>query len=208
MVNSKIIILNGPPGCGKDIIGHDLCKRIHARHMEFKIPIFSAIFGITGMHHQEWFNRYNDRNLKEVPWDKLGGKSCREMMIFVSEEVCKKIYGKAYYGIKAYKEIAQSRVQDIVFTDGGFAEEIQYLIDRTRHRFDVYVVQVYRTGCSFIKDSRNYLTRDDLNSCYIHAIENVEERPYLAVDKIMEEIFPSYYRRQYNGKNSVGISWN
>jgi hypothetical protein len=47
---------------------------------------------------------------------------------------------------------------DYVFSDGGFPEEIQAVIDATYETHEVHVIHLYRHDCTFKGDSRRYVT--------------------------------------------------
>ena len=78
----------------------------------------------------DWYTRYDDRKLKEEPWDRLGGLSCREFMIKVSEEWNKPIFGQNFYGVIAGKE-TKELVEvgcNVIFSDCGFISEYEEIV--------------------------------------------------------------------------------
>ncbi len=147
-------IFNGPPGSGKDEACHFLKVNYGYAHLEFKQELFRA----TAQYYDvslDWFmENYNDRIIKERGEHRLDGFSRREAMIFVSEEIIKPRHGKDYFGVKTSEKVDPSR--NYCFSDGGFVEEITPVINRVGHD-KVCIVQIYRTGCSFSSDSRNYI---------------------------------------------------
>jgi hypothetical protein len=158
------VIFNGPPGSGKDEACHFLKTNYGYKHLQMKAELFidtAKHFNVT----LEWFmNGYNDRTLKEFPRDELNGLSKRQALIHVSENVMKPKYGKDYYGRKTAEKIDQ--VSSYCFSDGGFIEEILPVIN-TVGQDKICLVQLYRTGCSFSSDSRNYINgilQDDLGT--------------------------------------------
>ena len=89
-----VIILNGPPSSGKDAGCMELKKFFpHSRHSEMKEHLFEMALLISGVSKEHWFQRYNNRDLKELPWDKLGGLTQREFLIRISEDWCKPVFG-------------------------------------------------------------------------------------------------------------------
>lgn len=149
---NKIVILNGPPSSGKDVIAQSMG---HFMDRAFKDPMFELVFQLTGLSHKEWFTRYDDRDLKEEPWDKIGGMSCRELMIFISEKVMKRIHGQNIFGELLARKIKPG--VDYVFSDGGFMSEIQTLTNLTKDTHQVYLIRIYRDGYTFEGDSRDYV---------------------------------------------------
>lgn len=147
-------IFNGPPGSGKDQACHFLETNYGYKHLRFKDQLFidtTNYFGVS----LEWFMfDYEDRTLKEMPRPELNGLSKREALIHVSEQVIKPKYGKDYFGIKTSERVDQSI--NHCFSDAGFVEEVHPLINRVGPE-NICIVQLYRNGCSFSSDSRNYI---------------------------------------------------
>jgi len=147
-------IFNGPPGSGKDEACHFIKTNYGYEHLQFKDQLFIE----TAQHFcvsLSWFlSDYDDRKLKETPRQELNGYSKREALIHVSENIIKPKFGKDYFGKKTAETI-ESGI-NYCFSDGGFVEEIHPLINKIGHD-DICIVQLYRTGCSFSSDSRNYI---------------------------------------------------
>lgn len=147
-------VFNGPPGSGKDEACHLLKTTYGYKHLQFKDQLFvetTEHFGVS----LTWFmTDYTDRSLKEKPRPELNGMSKREALIHVSENVVKPKYGKEYFGKKTAEKVDPSI--NYCFSDGGFVEEIHPLINKLGHE-NLCIVQLYRTGCSFSSDSRNYI---------------------------------------------------
>ena len=80
-----IILFNGPPGSGKDHAA-DYYKQYGFKHLSFKYQLFKETIKYFNVDKTWFMERYDDRSLKEVPTWKLGNMSCREAMIYVSEE--------------------------------------------------------------------------------------------------------------------------
>lgn len=158
------VIFNGPPGSGKDEACAFLKSNYGYKHLQMKDELFvdtAEYYGVS----LEWFmNGYDDRTLKEYPRDELGGVSKRQALIHVSENIMKPKYGKDYYGRKTAEKM--DSVSSYCFSDGGFIEEILPVIN-TIGQDNICIVQLYRTGCSFSSDSRNYIEgilQDDLGT--------------------------------------------
>lgn len=151
----KCVILNGPPGCGKDTIAKLLVEQADFSQCENKESIFDIAIAMTGLSREEWFARYRDRELKEKPWDRIKGYSQRALLIYISEECVKPYLGKAWIG-KLAAEAAYNKPGNAVFSDGGFQEEMGELQQKFGKE-NVLLVQLFRPGFSFDGDSRNYL---------------------------------------------------
>lgn len=152
-----IIILNGPPGIGKDTIGAYLTGREYpAVKISFKSPMFDIALAILGPElYGEFIDLYMDRDQKEKPQVITRGMSPRQFMIWISEEVIKPKFGEQYFGNRLALSISEMcRDLAIVVTDGGFPEEIKPLV-KAGH--EVHICRLHREGFTFKGDSRNYI---------------------------------------------------
>jgi hypothetical protein len=155
---TSIVILNGPAGSGKDsaatyLAGHGFV------HLEFKKKLFELTKSIYCISDKDWDKLYTRQN-KETPSELLNGLSPRQALIKVSEEGIKPNFGKEYFGIAAAKSVRPNQMN--VFSDGGFAEELKPLITMYGPE-NILILQIYREGCSFAGDSRNYVSHPDIS---------------------------------------------
>ncbi len=153
MIKIPVVILNGPPGSGKDTLADYTASRLGFLHFRFKTAlntVLKAIYNIT----DEDLKRLGERDKKEIPQDCLFGKSLREAQIFVSEEIIKPNFGKDYFGKRLHDAVLRNSCSAIV-SDGGFEEEVLILMQNPK--LDVILFHLYRDGCDFSNDSRDYI---------------------------------------------------
>jgi hypothetical protein len=162
---------------GKDVIAGKLSLYVQ-REFKSTLKWLSQIIG--QIPKPEFDQRYNDRSLKDEPWDRLNGMSLRDLMIFVSEDVMKVVHGPEFFGRVAAQSICAGA--DYVFSDGGFKEEIQAVIDATKETHEVHVIHLYRHDCTFEGDSRNYVK--GLEGCMTHRVWNHDGLLDQTVDNI------------------------
>lgn len=152
---AKIIILNAPPGAGKDTIANALYAKFDLVPVSFKRPMFQIAAAMLGEEtHQLFLAAYDDRDQKEKPQDFLGGKTCREFMIWISEEVIKPVFGDKHFGKLMSEHLHQYGANEYVCSDGGFPSEVESLIESGH---EVMLVRLWRGGYNFDNDSRNYI---------------------------------------------------
>lgn len=174
------VILNGPPLSGKDTLAdmltdfgfskHEMKGGLYletANHFNFNLDFFKEIA--------------TDRNLKETPFSALGGRTPRQALIYVSEEIIKPMYGNSYFGEMAAKSCIKEGTERAVFSDGGFSSEIAPLAEVFE---TVMIFHLYKNGTSFKGDSRSYL--EGFSNTYPLTV--VDGFPELAVAQILAAI--------------------
>lgn len=157
-LKGKILLLNSPPDSGKDLAATCIKELTGAKHCEFKSTLFSVAKGVTGLSHEEFFTIYNDRDKKEQPQPEFFGLSPREMMIWISEDVCKPKFGNLFFGKAAANQVDIEKGS--VFSDSGFPDEVFPIADKYGAE-NIYVVRFNRHGSGFGNDSRDYLQLED-----------------------------------------------
>jgi len=156
MAKPKIVILNGPPRCGKDTIGAALVGRLNCVTTCFKHDLYRATAKHFKVDLKEFIALASDGAKKDVLQNHLG-MTPREALIHVSEDIYKPMYGKGYFGMLALERVEDQIDLDldyIVFTDGGFVEEVAVFVDAG---YEVEVIQLHGRG-DFSNDSRRYIT--------------------------------------------------
>jgi hypothetical protein len=161
-----IVVLNGPPGSGKDTIGEALHKAaveigMYTWLKSFKHFLYKEAYKLVhkkDLEYDQFLHLCQHRLLKNLPMDLLYGLSPRQFLIHVSEKIIKPTYGSDFFGHKAKKSIEKIKVEQeklFIFTDGGFESEINVLSSLPDEQ--ILVVHIYRTGCDFSGDSRDYV---------------------------------------------------
>lgn len=180
-----IILLNGPAGSGKDTIANLMMGQRHVDStMAFKAPMFTVALAASGISATDWFARYDDRKLKELPWDRLNGMSCREFMIHISESFIKPVFGDGYFGNHlGHRYNTRARdVRDIAVSDSGFQGELTAL-NATVGAGEVLIVRLRREGYTFEGDSRSYINAESGN--HLIDVNLVDGYPSQAVGTIV-----------------------
>jgi hypothetical protein len=160
---SKIIIVNGPPDCGKDEAVSYLKRRYGVHTFSFKTELKALTLKLYCVSEALWDSWYT-RAGKELPRAELGGLSCRQALIRVSEEIVKPNFGESYFG-KAegtkLKALADAGELIAACSDGGFNAEIDPLIDLFGSD-NIHILKIERPGRSYEGDSRNWIEHDGI----------------------------------------------
>ena len=184
MSETKIVILNAPKGVGKDVAAaHIRRNTVKTSHMEFKEPLIKLAKVIYNVTDAEWDSMYTRVN-KELPQQKLNGKSPRDALIHISETVIKPNFGEDFFGnwavgnVIKYENIGFRR---FVFSDSGFPLEVQPIINHFGAE-NVTIVRVFREGHDYSGDSRGYLSPDmfEENVQFIDVYNNSDLKSYLS----------------------------
>lgn len=158
-----LFLFNSPPDSGKDFISDFLSDSFGFEHIRFKTKLFDLVKTIFSIDDDEWEYLYH-RTRKEIPTERLGGRSPREAMIFVSEEIIKPTMGEEYFGEALMKTIEKSDSKVFCCSDSGFPDEVQPSI-RYLTTNNIRVVRIFRGDRTYemFNDSRRYLSPEDFN---------------------------------------------
>lgn len=162
-MNKLAVVLNGPPGSGKDTLAEAMSVYGYTPR-SFKEQLYVDTAQHFGVELEAFKREAQDRVRKELPWHPLAlythkgnlveTYTPREALIHVSEDIIKPNCGSEYFGECAALACQLDQVHMAIFSDGGFKEEIEPLYEA----FDqVVIVQLHREGFTFEGDSRRYI---------------------------------------------------
>lgn len=194
-MNEKIIIFNAPRNSGKDFAAEYLKNHRHGCEVfSFKEELLTETVNYYGV-DREWFdNVYNNRVSKESPMLEFNGKSPREAVIHVSEDIIKPREGLEYFGLCLLTSVRSSDCEVALVSDGGVANEVG---DRTTwvelqpllraYGRDVVVVQIHRLGCTFEGDSRRYFGKGEFDIVY-GPEEHTDPNEHFTINNLSKDI--------------------
>ena len=177
---TKIICLNGPPGCGKDTIGAFLAPRLPGKVKieKFARPIRDAAIATFPSVIEENFESMKDKPLFG------SGPSLRQWMIDFSEKLLKPLYGEEVFGKLLLLRLQKEEDLDfVIVTDCGFFEEARILESYFGAK-NLILFRIWRKGKTFAGDSRGYVSGIENT----REITNAEDDPMSAVSAILEHL--------------------
>lgn len=183
-------ILNGPAGIGKDT----LANMTGLHRLEFKTGLYQSAGKLFDIEPDHLRSLNESRDTKEVKvWEwripgtslPIGGMSPREVLIHTSEFVVKPLLGRNYFGQLAAKAALSVGAQWCVFSDGGFKEEAEALINAG---IKPVIIRLHCEGMTFEGDSRGYL--NDIPGACFHDVDcprGKVHNSFLRISSIMSE---------------------
>lgn len=158
--NFPIVLLNGPPGCGKDTAGSALVSAFRgARRMKMAETLKAATHALYGLPADTTIDAFEA--VKEIPSPIFAGLSPRAAYIDFSERLVKPTMGDDWFGRVFVQRLALAQrdgVQLAVATDCGFAREWDAAIEAVGPE-SVLLIRIHaeRRGKTFAGDSRSYI---------------------------------------------------
>lgn len=153
----KLVLLNGPPKCGKDTISNRLIRVFeNSENVKLSSPLKDSLpqfFGLT----QEEVN-YLEAH-KEEPSPLLLGKTWRQSQISLSEDWSKVFFNERVFGEILVNKISKSENQLFFVSDSGFYSEAKPLVEKFGES-NILLLRIFRPGCNFSNDSRSYWEHD------------------------------------------------
>lgn len=171
----KFVLLNGPPGCGKDTVASHLIPYIEFKHLKFASPIKRMVAGLfqCSMSELEACKDKRNRMLRHDNFPTTEDDTPRRLLIALSEELLKPRYGNSFFGNVLWSEARISTQELFVVSDCGFQAEVERLIASAGER-NCLLIRIHREGHTFDGDSRSHMpdglcqTIDVHNNLTIH----------------------------------------
>ena len=125
-----VILVNGPPGSGKDTIGElvqqQFCSFVHME--KFAMPIKHAVRMTYNIPMSRWREMDTLEN-KGLKHSELHGKTPREVQIRFSEDWLKQLHDSAILGKLLVDRLKYIKDREaVVVTDSGFLPEAEIIV--------------------------------------------------------------------------------
>ena len=185
----RIILLNGPPGAGKDTAAHIINEKLHGMSYQYKmaLPLKESCHKLLGLQGTlEELEPLKSTMIKFLVQDSYqhwpimklvndhGEMTLRQFYIHMSENVIKPMFGEDYFGRLAVENLRQCHHTIATVSDSGFADEAAPVIDYFG-KDRICLVKLFRPGTNFGGDSRSYVNLDVGTVLEIQNDQNVEE---------------------------------
>ena len=168
-----IILMNGPPGSGKDMAATFFKKDLpNAAELKMSKPLkdcFRTMFNFGDIQSRTMLNELKDQSQAA-----LNGLTPREVQILLYDWM-RNLFGDDVLAQAFIREINITPANYIIVTDGGMQVEDDALVNHIGRK-SVKCIQLSRPGCNFDKDSRSYLDCSALGIDMIK-IHNEHELP-------------------------------
>lgn len=180
----KLMLLSGPPKCGKDTAAKDIWRisPYKTYFNRFSAPLKQTFAALANKDINEFFevDFYEEHKDEIIPWL---GVSFRQYQINLSEKHFKPLYGEDIFAriftntVKEYVSYGSKSLEKsiVVVPDLGFKIETEYL-EKHFYLEDLLLVRIHRQGYDFSGDSRSYVYSNNMLSLDI--TNNTSEAEY------------------------------
>lgn len=154
----RFVLLNGPPGCGKDTAVKHMVPYLDFKHLKFAAPIKRMVAALLecSMSRLEEIKDVPNRMLRYEEYLTTRDDTPRRLLIALSEELLKPRYGGSYFGNVLWSEATNSAHKVFLVSDCGFESEVARLIS-SAGKGNCLLIRIHRADCNFENDSRSYI---------------------------------------------------
>ena len=166
----KVILINGPPGSGKDTAAKLISYALPSvRDLKLSKPLkeaFIKLLQLDGESADLLLGKDKDSKISG-----LNDMTPREVLIELSEHFCKPLFGEGFFGKIAAHSMRSIPSRVVTISDAGFDVEVKPIFDKFLYK-DIYLIELHRKGRDFSKDSRSYLDRTQFSPKNVAVINN------------------------------------
>lgn len=212
--NKIAVVINAPKGVGKDVAAEYIDDTMlmaddfnQCYHLMFKEKLYRMTAEFYNVPYKELVEDATDRATKEVPMEKYYGRSPRQALIHISEDIAKPHFGMDFFGraavarIESIEKNARDADEKIlyIFSDGGFSEEIAPIMKYVGID-NLMIIRVSRPGHQYDEtDSRRYLVEEDFGE----PVRFVDVENNGTLDDFLHEMYDVVTDFVYNQKGGL-----
>ena len=164
---TQLVLLNGPPRCGKDTLVQQLVPYLKFSHLKFAAPIKRMVAGLLNV-DLKYIESFKDNPVRSLILKETGVEDyLRQLLIATSEDFLKPRYGDDIFGNLLWNEAKNAANKLVLVSDCGFASEVNRVVQRAGAR-NCLLVRIHRTGTDFTGDSRSYLPNGMCETVDLH----------------------------------------
>ena len=159
---TKIVLLNGPPGSGKDTAAKFICDELHqfgVTHVKLSEPL-KVLASKIMMHEREFLEENKDTFT-------VNGMNFRTTQIEIFNAIATSI-DRGWLGKYLYSTIDATEEDMFVCSDAGRMEDVEPLIENLGPD-NICIIQLQRDGCTFEGDIRSYISFSGVET---HVVNN------------------------------------
>jgi len=179
------VLVNGPPGCGKDTLVGGLATYIQFMHLKVSSPLKRMLAAMLNV-DLRWIEENKETKIKV-----LGYITVRQALIDMSEKYMKLLYGEDVMGRIASDIGRYSPSKLTVTSDSGFSIESERIIYNAG-RNNCIIIRLHREGCTFEGDSRHWMP-DGLCKTYDLHNDRSKEQLVMFGLRVITRHFPSVH---------------
>jgi hypothetical protein len=163
---SRVVIFNAPKDSGKDFMVERLSDILE--HRAFKTELYKNTADYFGVDLDLVIELTSNRHTKEIPHPLFNGKTPRNALIHVSENVYKIEYGQDFYGKALVRSLSNGHYG---VSDGGFQSEFDTVVSEVGSE-NVLLIRMFTQTSTFEGDSRRYI--EDHRGCVVYDVFNAK----------------------------------
>lgn len=150
----RIVLLNGPPRCGKDTVAGILATRLpNVRRIGLADHLKSMVHAAYGLP----MDPFHLEEAKDEPNAAMYGMTPRQAYIHFSEKVMKPLHGDEFFAAMLLRKARGFGAGTVaVVPDSGFVREALALRDGVEPE-NMLLVRISRVGRDFSNDSRDWV---------------------------------------------------
>lgn len=182
---TKVILLSGLSGSGKDTIARLLMEKTGMDWLSFADPLHLTVSSLFNYDLTDWRELYDDH--KNEPQAKLLGKTPRQVLNMIAESWVKPSLGNNFFA----KSVIDHANEDpwasniMVVSDLGFKEELDKMVEEYGKE-NILVATIVRENTGHEDDTRTVLTGEK-EGVHTITIEN-NETPVKATNTLIKKM--------------------
>lgn len=191
MQEKRIVLLNGPPRCGKDTLANMLEQRHGFKHLKITSKLKEKVHGLYGMpdKRHDAFDKDKDKKLPQFL-----NLTPRQAYIEVWNKYLVPMHGENFLVDDLITDIDNMDHTHFVISDVGFNRESKAFFNY--YHSQCLLFTMHRPGHSYMNDIRSYVDRE---TTLVHTESGVSARMQSLTNSKTPEHMLNAFRHTYHG---------